>query len=44
MIDDSSQASSFHTEDFIQFITFTAFLGGSLASLSSFSEGSVEIF
>jgi ABC-type multidrug transport system fused ATPase/permease subunit len=38
MIDDSSQASSFHTEDFIQFITFTAFLGGSLASLSSFYE------
>jgi len=38
MIDDVSPASTFHTEDFIQFITFTAFIGGSLASLSSFYE------
>jgi ABC-type multidrug transport system fused ATPase/permease subunit len=37
MIDDSA-AGSFHTEDFIQFITFTAFLGGSLAGLSNFYE------
>ena len=38
MIDDVSPTSTFHTEDFIQFITFTAFIGGSLASLSSFYE------
>jgi ABC-type multidrug transport system fused ATPase/permease subunit len=37
MIDDSP-GGTFHTEDFIQFITFTAFLGGSLAGLSSFYE------
>ena len=37
MIDDSP-GGSFHTEDFIQFITFTAFLGGSLAGLSNFYE------
>jgi ATP-binding cassette subfamily B protein len=38
MIDDSNTAGAFHTEDFIQFITFTAFLGGSLAGLSNFYE------
>lgn len=37
MIDDSP-SGTFHTEDFIQFITFTAFLGGSLAGLSNFYE------
>lgn len=37
MIDDSA-TGTFHTEDFIQFITFTAFLGGSLAGLSNFYE------
>ena len=37
MIDDSP-TGTFHTEDFIQFITFTAFLGGSLAGLSNFYE------
>jgi ABC-type multidrug transport system fused ATPase/permease subunit len=37
MIDDSP-TGNFHTEDFIQFITFTAFLGGSLAGLSNFYE------
>ena len=38
MIDDSNAVGAFHTEDYIQFITFTAFLGGSLAGLSNFYE------
>ena len=38
MIDDNNAVGAFHTEDYIQFITFTAFLGGSLAGLSNFYE------